>query len=164
MTMNWTELTKFTPPADAMEFRGLWLMALETVTGHTHLRLSCKGEWSFLPGSPYACGPDGAVDISLAAGALLLHGCPPACLIGRLGGSSGSILGEALTPASATPPAPDEPSAEAAAARPFAIGCDCIHKVPDGVHGPLFIGFNLVSRPITIAKLELTISGASLPR
>jgi hypothetical protein len=164
MTMNWTTLTKFTPPADAMEFRGLWLMALETVTGSTFLRLKCEGEWSFLPGSSYACGPDGAVDISLAAGAVLLNGCPPACLIGRLGGSSGSILGDALTPASATPPAAAEPSAEVAAARPFAIGRDCIHKVPDGIHGPLFIGFNLVSRPITITKLELTISGAALHR
>ena len=157
---QWTELGKFTLGTGAVD--ALWLLALETVTGHTHLRFSATGSWTFLPGSGLSCGPDGGAGLSLAPAAFLVSDCLPGCLIGRLGGSSASILGAPPSIAAQSTAETTQAPAPAPAGL-FPIGSECLYKVPDGVHGPLFVGFNVRSRPITVQALELKIGGGTLP-
>jgi hypothetical protein len=155
--MEWTELTRFKQEAGTVE--PIWLVAMERIVGYSHLRLTTdKGKWTF-PGSTQACGPDGAIGLGLAAEALLLQESPPACLIGRLGGSTASYLGG---PAPAPPAeAEQEPKAKPPWAI-FPVGRHCVLAFPAKEFGPLFLGFNLRSRPIEVTEaFELVVSGAS---
>jgi hypothetical protein len=89
---------------------------------------------------------------------LLIPASPAACLVGKFGGSTAS-LAEAASPkaegAADTPgPAPET--------RIFAIGAFCVIKLPPKTVGPLFIGFNLVARPIELVEpLTIELGGAS---
>jgi hypothetical protein len=158
MSIAWTNIAEFSRPAGP--FDRLWLLATETVTGFSHLRLTAEGSWTFPPGSGSECGPDGALGLSLVPTALLAADCAPGCLVGRLGGSSATI---------APPPPTQEQLDDGIAVPPsvtgiFAIGCECLYKIPEGVHGPLFVGFNWAARPIEIkTPLKLSIRGAALP-
>ena len=124
-----------------------WLVALadlDDVT--THLRLVARGSWEAVAGIGN-CGPDGRVGVSFPSQRLLLAECPVGALIGRIGGSSASTTTAA---------------AAGIAGAVFPIGSHAVVKVPDDVVGPLFIGFNILLRPVRVAKLELEIAGTSI--
>jgi hypothetical protein len=158
MTVAWIDIAEF--KWDKGPFDRLWMLAAETVTGYSHLRLSAQGSWTFPPGSGSPCGPDGGLGLSLAPTALLASDYIAGCLVGRLGGSSAAIAPQPITGG-------DQAGGGAgtqSVAGLFAIGSECLYKIPEGVHGPLFVGFNWSSRPIEVVEmLKLTIRGATLP-
>jgi len=166
MAIQWTDV-KLDRSVPAGEFKPLWALVLEAVPDWKRLRLEADGEWTFLLDGTYAysCGPDGAAGLSPASAVPILRNCPPGCLLGRFGGSSAEI-GAATAQGGETGTTGGDGETETAPASTgsvaFPIGRDCLYKVPEGVFGPLFIGFNLVSRPVTIEKLTLTVKGANL--
>ena len=151
---NWTEIrTDLAPPGDdgKRQLAAPWLLALRGIEDCDHLRLEAEGEWELVPGLGISCGPDGRGDIPLAAEALLLPSCAPGALIGKIGGSSAAVdkIAEGADP-------------KAGAPLVFAIGKTCMVPFKDLLRGPLFIGVNIRPRPLTIARLDLKIFGATL--
>ena len=162
MTIQWTTIeTDAVPPPGP--FNPLWSLVIEAVVDWKTLRLHADGSWTIAGG--VRSGPDG-VGVAVDASLLLLPDCSPGCLVGRFGGSSVGPS-PAAAPSRTTGDGSGMPATRtgAPAVQPgiFPIGRDCIYKVPDGVVGPLFVGFNMVSRPLTIAELKLTVQGANLP-
>ena len=159
MGTPWTEIEVVTLPV-AGNFDPVWRLLLETIVDWKFLRFHADGKWSFATFADHPCGPDGATDLSLERSQLILGDCAPACLIGRFGGSSAN-LGRAASADQAPGTTESEGESQPADPAAFAIGSDCLYKVPEGVYGPLFIGFNLIRRPIKIESLTLTVKGAN---
>lgn len=122
-----------------------WVVALEALDGATHLRITAERDslWMPLPGLP-DCGPDGFTDVAVPDSALVLKGCPPGALIVRIGGSS-ALVAESDADA-------DE------IGKPFAIGHHCVVKAPTQAIGPLFLGFNILYRPVRVKRLSVSIA------
>jgi len=135
------------PPADPSPVAGPWMVALERLGTATHLRIVVEeGLWTAMPGLP-ACGADGLPGLAVPDTALLLADCPPAALIGRIGGSSATM--------SVGDPPPEGTS------KPFAVGSHAVVQLPAKAVGPLFLGFNLKHRPVLVAALRVRISWAT---
>jgi hypothetical protein len=107
------------------------------------LRLTATGRWTPLSGLP-ECGPDGLTGISFPDDRLIVGDCSAGALIGRIGGSSASLKATYADTASGE-------------SKPFPIGSHCVLKLADKASGPLFIGFNILTRPVTLAQLDLRI-------
>jgi hypothetical protein len=151
----WQELTTFDllllPDGKAstspIEVKAPWLLAVELFGDATHLRLMAEaGCWTAMPGLP-ECGADGLPGLAVPDSAVLLADCTPAGLIGRVGGSSALLkVGDTL------PEGTD---------KPFAVGSHCVVKLPPKAVGPLFLGFNLRYRPVSVKALRVKISTAT---
>jgi hypothetical protein len=123
-----------------------WWMVVEVVRDCTHVRLLVEdGIWA-LPEAKMTCGPDGYAGIEVG-GKPIIDDCAIGALIGRFGGGSAGYSTAAAT--------------DADKGRPFPIGTYCIMPVPIKWIGPLFIGFNVVKRPIQVRKLKIKIEGAT---
>jgi hypothetical protein len=146
MDLSWTPIVTFSPQAQPVTVA--WLMACETFgPATTHLKLTSDGGWTPLIGLPQ-CGPDGLVGQLFPEDRLVLTDCSVGALIGRIGGSSATL--KALAPAT-----------DSGEGKPFPIGRYTIIKLPDKGVGPLFIGFNIMSRPVDLNLLKLDIAGGS---
>ncbi len=145
-SLTWTTLKTFTLPQQAVAVP--WLMALENFGRVTnYLKLTAKGQWTPMSGFA-ACGPDGLTGQTFPEDRLLVTDCPVGALIGRIGGSSASLK---------TP----NPVVEAGEGKPFPVGSFTILKLPDKAVGPLFLGFNVLFRPVDLTSLEVTIEGGA---
>jgi hypothetical protein len=132
---------------EKLEIAEPWLVALEELGVSTYLKLVVTGSWTPMAGLG-ACGPDGVHTSAIPDDRLILTDCPAGALIGRIGGSSASL--KAATP-------------DGGESKPFAIGSHAVIKLPDNAVGPLFIGFNILIRPLKLEKLEVTIMGGRPP-
>lgn len=123
-----------------------WLMVLEDLGSATsYLKLRTTGTWTALAGLS-ECGPDGLAGQSFPDDRLIVSDCSVGALIGRIGGSSATL--KAQTPA-----------ADSGEGKPFPLGCYTVLKLPDKFVGPLFIGFNILLRPIRLDRLDIDIEG-----
>jgi hypothetical protein len=146
MVINWTELKSYELANKSVD--APWLMVIESVGDATHLKIEAEGQWN-APGSVLpACGADGLAGIVLPDNQLILSGCRFGALIGKFGGSS------------AIHHTPAQPGVSPAADEAFAIGTFCLLKLPVDTLGPLFVGFNAISRPMQVAALKVKVSGA----
>lgn len=127
-----------------------WIAVLERFGEANLLRIVATGSWTPLEGMP-SCGPDGLVGLSYPDTGLILPDCGVGALIGRIGGSSASLQAAAADPA------------VTGETKPFPIGACCILRLPATAIGPLFIGFNTLRRPVTVASLTLSIETARGP-
>ena len=144
ITLKWSTLLNVTWPAQVIEVP--WVMVLDDLWGTTgYLRLKTTGLWTPLAGLP-DCGPDGLAGQPFPEDRLVLTDCPVGALIGRVGGSSAAV--RATTPAT-----------DAGESKPFVIGSYVVFKLPDKVVGPLFLGFNIVLRPIRLQQLAIVVEG-----
>lgn len=155
-TLKWNLLTE---PAFRMSDTLVtvpWVRVLDTQRDYTHLRIASAGTWTQQDSAFGECGPDGFTSGSLQSDRLLVADCPTGALIGKIGGSSASLS----TPA--TPAADDDATAKVIAeGKAFAIGSYCVIPLPSKFIGPLFVNFNGLMRPINVAKLEITVEGAT---
>lgn len=101
-----------------------------------------------MPGTLTECGANGHTALVLPAAQLIIPNCPVGALIGRFSGGTASYW-----------PA----GADGDSNKPFPIGEYCIVTPPDKWIGPVFIGFNILFRPIRVRQLSLTVEGASPP-
>ncbi|MFI0847447.1 hypothetical protein [Mesorhizobium sp. IMUNJ 23232] len=143
--MNWVVLHEF--KKDDVELDAPWLCALDSVADATHLKFEATGEWKTLDSVLPACKPDGLAGATVPATSLILATCRPGALIGKFGGSS------AAHKELASPPA------ELVENEPFPIGSLCVVKLPAAMLGPVFIGFNTTSRPLSVKTISVKISG-----
>jgi hypothetical protein len=125
-----------------------WVMVKDALIGTvSFLRLTATGQWTTLAGLP-DCGPDGLAGLPFPDDRLVLPDCAVGALIGRIGGSSASVKAAA-------------PATDAGETKPFPIGSFAVLKLPDKVVGPMFLGFNILLRPIRLAALRLTVEGGT---
>jgi hypothetical protein len=145
VTLTWSALPKVTWQAQDIEVP--WVMALDDLWGTKgYLRLRATGLWTPLAGLP-DCGPDGLAGQPFPEDRTILPDCPVGALIGRIGGSSATLKAAA-------------PATDAGESKPFAIGSYAVLKLPDKVVGPLFVGFNIVLRPIRLRQqLVIEVEG-----
>jgi hypothetical protein len=135
------------PPPASVEVASPWIMAVEMLEDATHLRIVAEdAEWVAMPGLK-PCGADGLPGLAVPEGALLLAEAAPAALIGRIGGSSATLK------------VPDTPGT--GLSKPFAVGSRCVVELPAKAVGPLYLGFNLRHRPVTVTALRVKVSKAS---
>ena len=118
-----------------------WLVALEEFGVATHLKFVVTGRWVAMAGLE-PCGPDGIYTSAVPDDRLMLTECAAGALIGRVGGSSATVK----FPATAT-----------AESKPFAVGSRAVVKLPDAAVGPLFLGFNILVRPLKVVALDVEI-------
>jgi hypothetical protein len=146
VTLTWNPIhTYVLPEKDIAE---PWLMALEDLgAATTYLKLKAKGEWVAMPGLP-SCGPDGIVGQAFPDDRLVVTDCAVGALIGRIGGSSASLK------------APSPP-ADSGEAKPLPVGHHAVLKLPEKFVGPLYLGFNVLLRPLKLKFLEVEIIGGS---
>jgi hypothetical protein len=142
--MEWTELTEFV--LSDQDVSAPWLMTIESVGDSTHLKFQAEGQWKMSASVMPDCGPDGLPGLTLPSDQIMA-GCRYGALIGKLGGSSAGHV----TPA--------QPGTTLAAEEPFPIGVMCLQRIPAGMGGPLFVGFNALWRPIRVKQLKLRILG-----
>jgi hypothetical protein len=144
--LKWTPIVTFRL-AD-QDVVGPWLVACDVIgAATTRLKLKAKGEWTAMSGLP-ACGPDGLPGQAFPDDRLVVADCPVGALVGKIGGSSATLKAVAI-------------ATEAGEAKPFAIGSQTALKLPDNAIGPLYVGFNILNRPLKVKTLELEILGAS---
>jgi len=129
-----------------------WILACPSWRSITHLQIEAQGVWRQVRDTIGDCDPDGILGVSLPKEQLTIENCPPGALIGKLGGSSA-----ALGPASGATPSPVPLLAECTA---FAIGSFCIVALPKDCIGPLYVGFNGLTRPVHVDTLSITVKGA----
>lgn len=122
-----------------------WLVALEKFGVATHLKFAVTGRWVAMVGLE-PCGPDGIYTSAVPDDRLMLANCGAGALVGRVGGSSATIK-----------------FAETADSKPFAIGSHAVVKLPDSAVGPLFLGFNILTRPLRVEALKVEIFGGRSP-
>lgn len=122
-----------------------WLVALEEFGVATHLKFVVTGRWVAMAGLE-PCGPDGIYTSAVPDDRLILPECAAGALIGRVGGSSATLKFPAPVP-----PAPADSS------KPFAVGSRAVVKLPDATVGPLFLGFNILGRPVRVEALDVEI-------
>jgi hypothetical protein len=160
MNIEWCAIGVFTRNDETVV--APWLIALESLRDSTHLKIEAEGEWTMVASVIPGCGPDGLAGFGLPSDQLVLPSCRYGALIGKLGGSSAAHRAPpAANPAGGGAPAPA--AGTLATDEPFPIGATCLHKFPDGVSGPLFIGFNTLWRPIQVQTIKLRIFGGRLP-
>lgn len=135
--VTWTPIATETLPTGTVTVP--WLKVVDTIRGASHLMIAATGTWTALPGLLAACGPDGLTGLALPADRVVLADAPPGALIGRIGGSSALLKADGA----------------------FVIGSSCVIKVPDGAIGPLFVSFNISGRPVEVASIGVTVSGAT---
>ena len=103
------------------------------------------------------CGPDGIVGLTFPNERLIVADCAVGALLGRIGGSSATLKAaapaDAKSDAGAAKPESDEP-------KPFAIGTHTVIGLPEKGVGPLFVGFNILLRPVQVRALTLTIESS----
>lgn len=146
---NWIKLASLNELPQP--FAAPWLMVIDVFEHVDRLKITAEGEWQPLLGLDVKCGPDGFGGLALADAALIIPGCPVGALIGKFGGSSAS-LDATVNPA----------GGETALPAAFAIGTHCVVPRPKEILGPLFVGFNTRSRPLSIASFSLLVEGATL--
>ncbi|KAB7643925.1 hypothetical protein [Polymorphobacter fuscus] len=151
---NWIRIETRQPTAGPFDLP--WLPLVDMVENFNWLRITAQGMWTPFPGVALTCRPDGYGGFQLANSALVLANCPMGALIGKFGGSSAHAEPAKVADGQA---ADDEAVATSSV---FAIGSHCVLKLPTKPHGPLFIGFNLHSRPIEINNLTITVEGTTL--
>jgi hypothetical protein len=125
-----------------------WLFVLEGFGEANILRIKATGKWTPLEGLP-ACGPDGLMSMNYPDTGLILSDCSVGALLGRIGGSSASIKAASADPA-------------AGETKPFPIGTSCIYRLPEKAIGPLFVGFNCLSRPVRIDTIDVSVETARI--
>jgi hypothetical protein len=146
ITLTWASIATFKlPKRDIVE---PWLPALEDIgAATTYLKFKATGKWTAMAGlSP--CGPDGLVGQSFPDDRLIVTDCAVGALIGRIGGSSATLKG-ALA------------AADAGEAKSFPVGSYTVIKLPEKVIGPLYLGFNVLLRPLKLESLDVEIFGGS---
>jgi hypothetical protein len=151
-SITWTQIPNTLlgtslPSAPPCTVNQAWLLVLESFGEANILRIKASGSWTPLEGLP-ACGPDGLMNMNYPDTGLILSDCSVGALLGRIGGSSASIKAA---------------SADAAAVgetKPFPIGTSCIYRLPEKAIGPLFVGFNCLSRPVRIAAIVVSVESA----
>jgi hypothetical protein len=109
----------------------------------TYLRLKVTGTWVAFAGMR-ECGPDGSVGQSFPEDQLFVPDCAVGAIVGRLGGSSAVLKAQS-------------PDADAGQSKPFAVGSLVVVKFPDKFVGPLFLGFNILRRPVKVTSLKVDI-------
>jgi hypothetical protein len=118
------------------------LAEIEIPASASHLKLEAKGTWTAIAGLK-PCGPDGFAGSVVPDDQLIMSDCAAAALIGRFGGSSATMkVAGAQAPADA---------------KPFAVGSHVVVTLPDDFIGPLYLGFNLMRRPIPVQALTVDI-------
>jgi hypothetical protein len=133
------------------EITAAWLTALEELDGEkTHLKfVTTKGSWAPMKGLP-PCDADGSVGQSFPDTSLIVADCAVGALIGRVGGGSASLKAVAA-------------ATDGGETKPFAIGKFAIIKIPANAFGPVFVGFNVLTRPVVLAADgEIQIFGGKL--
>lgn len=146
ITLSWSELGKINLSKE--DIAVAWLVALKEIAPTIkYLRLEASGKWTAMAGLA-SCGPDGLVGQSFPDDRLIVTDCAVGALIGRIGGSSATLKGPSATP-------------DAGETKPFAIGSHTLIKFPDNAVGPMYLGFNILNRPVKLEKLELNILGGS---
>jgi hypothetical protein len=88
-TTTWTDVKTLTLPSRPAA--GAWTLALDLVPANTLLRITCSGTWTYTDG--FGCGPDG--DPLSAMKSLLVASAPAGCVVGRFGGSTAGLAGDA---------------------------------------------------------------------
>jgi hypothetical protein len=161
IVLNWQPVGVYRRPAgDVVE---PWLLAWENMPqAARYLRLTTTGRWTPMSGLP-ECGPDGLVGQTFQADRLIVSDCAVGALLGRVGGSSASLKGGAA-PANQGDQSKNGAPAEKVEenpSKPFAVGSHAVIKLPDDAIGPLFIGFNILLRPVSVRTLEITIQSSS---
>jgi len=116
-------------------------MALEQFGVATHLKFVVTGRWVAMAGLD-PCGPDGIYTSAVPDDRLMLAECAAGALIGRVGGSSATVKFAATASADS---------------KPFAVGSYAVVKLPDAAVGPLFLGFNILGRPVRVESLNVEI-------
>ena len=153
-SITWTQIpntlltTSLPSPPPCAVSQG-WLLVLEGFGEANILRIKATGRWTPLEGLP-ACGPDGLMSMSYPETGMILSDCSVGALLGRIGGSSASIKA-----ASADPVVAGE-------TKPFPIGTTCIYRLPEKAIGPLFVGFNCLSRPVRIDSIAVSVETARI--
>jgi hypothetical protein len=146
ISLTWKPIHKFT--LDEKDIFAPWILAQEEVgAATTYLKLMAEGEWIAMAGLT-ECGPDGLVGQSFPDDRLMLADCSVGALIGRIGGSSASLKVQ-------------NPSAESGEVKPFPIGCHTVLKLPEKCVGPLYVGFNVLFRPVKLKSLTVDILGGA---
>ena len=144
INVTWQPIAKFSLSKE--DVQSAWVMAREDLGGATsYLKLKATGKWFPMAGLG-GCGPDGLAGRSFPEDRLVLTDCAVGALIGRIGGSSASIKAAAA-------------SVDVGETKPFAIGNFALVKLPEKVLGPLYVGFNILLRPINVESLELELIG-----
>lgn len=144
--ITWQPLPSFKPQAG--NIAEPWLVALEDIGAATkYVKFKVTGLWTPLGGLP-KCGPDGLVGQAMPDGQIIVTDCAVGALIGRVGGSSATLKGSAATP-------------EPGESKPFPIGSFTVIKLPENAIGPIYVGFNILVRPIAVESLEIEIFSAS---
>ena len=180
IVLNWQPLDPYRRPAASGPWLVAepWLVACENVPqAAKYLRLKATGRWTPMSGLP-ECGPDGLVGQTFPADRLLVSDCAVGALLGRIGGSSATLKGGAAPTGQggaaptgqggAAPKQGDESKPDPAAGKaddgpwkPFAVGSHAVTALPENALGPLFIGFNILLRPVSVLTLEITIESSS---
>lgn len=145
ISLNWSELKTISLPEQDVVVA--WLVALEQLDPATkYLRFRASGKWTAMGGLS-DCGPDGLVGQSFPDDRLIVSDCAVGALIGRIGGSSATLKGPATAADGET--------------KSFPIGCHTVLKLPDNATGPIYFSFNILSRPLKLEGLDLTILGGT---
>jgi hypothetical protein len=146
ITLTWTPISIF--KLSQQDVVAPWLMAQEDLgAATTYLKLKAKGNWTAMAGLP-PCGPDGLIGQSFSDDRLLVTDCSVGALIGRIGGSSASLKSATTV-------------ADSGEGKPFPIGVHALLKLPEKFVGPLYLGFNILLRPMKLESLEVEILGGS---
>jgi hypothetical protein len=159
IVLTWTDVGGFRCAAE--DVTASWLLGWEDLpSAAKYLRLKATGQWTPMSGLP-ECGPDGIVGQAFPSDRLILPDCAVGALLGRIGGSSATLkpAGPADRPAGPAEAKSDSGSvkADSEESKPFAIGSHAVIKLPETGLGPLFIGFNILLRPVPVRALQLTI-------
>jgi hypothetical protein len=131
--MEWEELLSF-KPEDPPSVQ-LWLPLVEDLSELSHVSISALGSWLLVPGSDLMSGPDGRHDVPLSGEMLLFPAFAPGVLVGKLGGSTGSL---------------DD-------SKCFVIGCRYVTQIPEKASGPLYLGFNRLKAAGTLKPVHLHV-------
>jgi hypothetical protein len=146
LNLTWKLLSTFKLGAESVVKP--WFVALEDFGAATaYLKLKADGKWTPMTGLS-ACGPDGLTGQSFDDNRLLVSDCAVGALIGRIGGSSASLKAAA-------------PAVDSGEVKPFAVGTNAVLKLPTNVIGPLYLGFNILLRPVAVDSLTVDIFGSS---
>jgi hypothetical protein len=167
IVLNWQPVGAYRRPAGNQNEPWLvaepWVVAWENVPqAAKYLRLKTTGRWTPMSGLP-ECGPDGLVGLTFPVDRLFVSDCAVGALLGRIGGSSASLKGDAAPASQGGESKPDPAAAKVddGPLKPFAVGSHTVIKLSDNAIGPLFIGFNILLRPVSVQTLEITIESSS---
>lgn len=144
ISLTWKKIVEFELGGDSVQ--APWIAVLDTIVDATYLQIKAEGSWVAAPGLLAPCGPDGLAGIQMAD-RLITADCPIGALIGKVGGSTSSIVGS--------------PAADSREGKPFAVGSQTVINIPNTAVGPLFVGFNILIRPVLVSRLKVTVSGAT---